>query len=221
MKKRLRNLTAGIGLGLASLLPMKNANAEKIKLDGWLETSLGNPTANLRLYPEVGAYGINLKSLIDINGYYSFTQTDLSHEKLKANVLGLGIKPVLTLFTDKYEKNIKPGLNISYAKGSFFGSTQIGANVSNLEDSTYLTYNGLMLPKNIGRVGVFATGKLKDMGSSYVELEATGPEISKGFSPYARINLQKGAKPGWQAGVSINPKRIFTSQKNKTRKKRK
>ena len=211
MKKKARNLTAGIMAGALSLLPVKNANAEKINVDGWLEASLGKPTANLRLYPRINLHSFNLESLIDLNGSYQFSKTDFSYDKLKTKMGPFEIKPVATLFQDEFNgARIMAGPNISYSvPGKAFGFAELGINPSNIRnDSAFYTYNGIILPKNIGSIGLFTMSPINDFKSTYAELEVTGPNY-KGIAPYARANFLKGHKPTWQLGISITPKKFF------------
>lgn len=215
MKKILRNIGAGVMIGALSVLPLKNANAQDINIDGWLEASLGKPTANLRLYPKVNFNGLHLESLIDINGSYQFSKTDVSYDGLKTNIGPLEIKPVATLFQDEFNgSRVMVGSNLSYSiPGKAFGFAELSINPRNIKgDSAFYTYNGVILPKNLGRIGLFTSSPTNDFKSTYAELEATGPSY-KGIAPYARVNLQKGVKPTWQVGISVTPRKFFKRNK--------
>ena len=205
----------GIAIGaisLASLVPIK-ANAQNI--DGWLEASLGTPTANLRLYPSASYAGINLGSLIDLNGSYQFSKTDLSLEKLTLNKGNVRLKPVLTLFQDQYDgATLRIGPNVSYAvPGKAFGFAELGIDLKDIRKNSQLyTYNSAILPKNMGRVGVFTASPTDDLKSTYAEIEATGPSY-KGIAPYGRVNFMKGKKASYQVGVSVKPKDFVRRRK--------
>jgi len=215
MKKILRNIGAGIMAGAVSLLPMKSANAQNANIDGWLETSLGKPTSNLRLYPKINYHGLKLESLIDLNGSYQFSKSDISYDGLKTNIGPFEIKPVATLFQDEVNgARIMAGPNLSYSiPGKAFGFAELSINPRNIKgDSAFYTYNGVILPKNLGRIGLFTASPTNDFKSTYAELEATGPGY-KGIAPYARVNFVKGKKPTWQVGISITPRKFFKRNK--------
>ncbi len=211
--KTLKGLLTGIAIGLASLLPMK-ANAQSI--DGWLEASKGIPTNNLRLYPKLSAFGVNVKSLIDINGFYQFSKTNASYDGLKTKIDSVEINPVATLFQDEFKGTRgMAGVNVSYSIPEAFGFAEVGINPTNAKkDSKFYTYNGLILPDSLGSIGLFTASSINDFwkmgfGSTYAEVEATGPRIYNGVSPYVRGSFAKGQAPGWQAGISINPKELI------------
>lgn len=207
MKKTLRNLILVTGMiGLASILSVKQAKAE---IGGWLEASLGQPTKNLRLYPSISGKSLKLQSLIDNNGYYRFSKTDLFYDKLKASIGPFAFKPVGTLFTDPYDKQIMGGVNASWGNNKGFGFFEIAAGAKTLGSPKLYSYNSVNLPSGLGRVGLFSAGSITDMINTYFEVEATGPRFARGISPYVRANLQNGVKPGFQGGVSVTPRELI------------
>jgi hypothetical protein len=219
MRKSLRHLL-GIGamaLSAAAASPEK-AEAQEVTPSGWLEASYGEPTANLRLYPQlnIGNRVINLQSLIDINDYYRFSKTDLFSSKLEARFGPVSFKPVATLFTDPDGARIMGGPNLSYAAGPMFGFAELSLDPEDVKGKSFFyTYNGVILPKNLGSLGLFTIGSITNIKPYYAEIEATGPRITKGLSPYVRLNLQEGENPTWQAGVSLNPREMLTPSKEK------
>ncbi|HUW43562.1 MAG TPA: hypothetical protein VMV95_01195 [Bacillota bacterium] len=108
MKKRLRNLTAGFGLGLASLLPMKNANAQ-IKKGSveYIQSEINeNSYARPNLFYQLGK--INGFTFMEFyknhKGYFGKTSLDkevfkgisakaiINHSGEPFGQLGLGVK---------------------------------------------------------------------------------------------------------------------------------
>ena len=187
------------------------AKAQNTTLDGWLELSAGTPGKNLRLYPELNVGPVKINSLIDINNYFQFSKTDLSTSKAQVNAGPINIKPVITAYQDQFNGlRGMLGVNGSYfIPDKLFGFAELSINPLDAKgDSKFYTYNGLFLPNNKGRLGLFTATPTNSIKDTYVELEATGPSY-RGIAPYGRINLQKGQKTTWQAGVSIKPKKVF------------
>lgn len=211
MKKELKKAKKiGKAVLLGIVLVNKPSNSQEI--NGWAEFSAGTPTNNIRAYPSLNYEGVNLKSLIDRNGHFSFSKTDLSLEKLALKKGNFKLNPLITLYSDQYTgSKIMGGLNLSYhtSCGRGFGFAELGTDPRDIREGTVLyTYNSVNLPKGIGRIGVFTQGRINDLKSSYSEVEFTGPE-KKGISPYARVNFMKGQKRTHQIGVSVNPRRLL------------
>lgn len=212
MKKALRNLIIAGAMGLASLLPVKNAQSQDKApiIDGWFEATAGiNQEPNLRLYPTLNIKGVKLKSLTDINGFFSFTKTDLSHSKLE---LKLGkyvvLKPVATFYADPYTKKITADANITVSTDKYSGFFELDLNPVDIKNPEFFTYHSLAT--KIGSFGLFAKVPLKDIRSTYTELEFTAKSIRDcGISPYARANFTRGVRPTYQVGISVNPRKII------------
>lgn len=202
-----------------SLLSPVFAEEKPRVIDGWVESTAGvKQGPNLRLYPRVNINGIKLKSLTDLNGFYSFTKTDLSHEKLEKKLgENLTLKPVFTLHANASEKYATGDVNLNASYKNYSGFFEVDVNPLDIKKSKFCTYHNLST--KIGNFGFFATGKLRDIKSTYTEVEFTGKSIkNSGISPYTRINLVKGDKPTYQEGVSINPRnlvRFFHGRKRK------
>lgn len=206
--KTLGKILTGMAIGLISLIPIKS-NAQSI--DGWLEASKGIPTNNLRLYPRISIGPVNLQSLIDINGFYQFSKSDVYSPKLEAKIGPVSAKPVATLAQDEFN-GIRgmAGLNVSYSVPGAFGFAEVGINPTNAKgDSKFYTYNGLTLPGSLGSLGFFTASPLNNFKNTYAEVEATGSSIISGLSPYARGSFSKEQVPGWQLGISVNPKELI------------
>lgn len=206
--KTLATLATGI---LASFAPIKKAEAQ-VDASGWLEASFGRPTANLRLYPRLNAGNgiVNLQSLIDINNYYRFSKTDVHSDKVALNFGSFSLRPYATLFTNPDGARLRAGSNLSYSfPGKAFGFVELDFDAEGLGESAFYTYTGAILPKSLGTIGFFTSSKLNDLKSTYAELEATGPRITEGVSPYVRVNLQKGEDTTWQVGISLDPRDAF------------
>jgi len=207
MKKSKLLLILGLISG-ASFLPVK-ANAQTI--DGWFEATKGiKQGSNLRLYPQVNIKGFNASSFIDINNFWSMSKNDISYEKIKKELgNSFVLKPVATYFTDPNGKRIMAGPNLSYSHEKWgYGFFELSLDPSNPRKSLLISYSGI--PTKIGNLGLFTSSPIDDMASTYTELEYTAKDIKgSGVSPYARINLQKGVKPTYQVGLSINPKKLI------------
>lgn len=212
-------ITAGI-IGLATLFPTKEVHAQKLKAGGWLEATAGTPVANLRLYPSVSALGINAKSLIDINGYSPFSKTDVSVSGLETNSGYFAAKPVITALQDKTNGvKMKAGLNGSHSFSKVFnGFAEASIDIQNpMEKSELYTYHSILMDKRHILLGVFTSSPANDFSKTYAEVEMTLPRMIKGFSPYARINLQKGVAPSYQAGISLDPIEFYNTIKKNER----
>ena len=216
--KTLGKALVGGGIILSTLLPMKKAQAQAPIINGWFEATAGvYQGPNLRLYPTLKVKGLKLNSLIDINNFFSFTKTDLSHDKLG---LKLGdhvtLKPVATFHTNPYDKKITLDANVTAFTDNYFGFFEVDVNPADLKNPGFFTYHNIST--KIGNFGFFAMGALKDIKSAYTELGFTAKDIKGcGVSPYVRANLMKGVKPTYQVGVSVNPRKII--KKFKRRKK--
>jgi len=205
--KTLKKLLIGGGIFLSSLLPMKKSQAQI--MDGWFEASKGIKQGNnLRLYPSLTIKDVNLKSLIDLNNFYSFSKTGLSYNKLKVEVgSSVEIKPTLSLFAIPEKTQFLIGPNVSYSKGNSFGFFELGID-PNIKESRLFSYNSLGTP--LGNLALFTQTSLKDIKSTYAEIEFTSKDIKdSGVSLYGRTNLMKGMKPTYQAGVSVNPRKLI------------
>ncbi len=208
---KIRNKILGTGLlALLSLAPTKKVQAQDPVIDGWTEVTAGiKQGPNLRLYPRVNLKGFNASSLTEINDFYSFTKNEFSHDKLE---LKLGehaiLKPVATFFANPYTEKITVDANVTAFTDNYFGFFEVDVNPADLENPEFYTYHNLAT--KIGNFGFFATGLLKDIKSTYTELEFTAKDIKDcGVSPYARVNLQKGVKPTYQVGISTNPRKMI------------
>jgi len=210
-------ITAGM-IGLATLFPAKEAQAQK--LGGWLEATAGTPAENLRIYPEASLWGINAKSLIDINGYSPFSKTDVSFSGLETNSRHFTAKPVITMLKDKQDgAKMKAGLNLSYPRSKIGrGFIEASIDIENPKSkSSVYTYNGITMFRGNYFFGVFTSSPSNDFSKTYVEVEMTGPKIIKGISLYSRMNVQKGVAPSYQAGISLNPIDLYDRIKKKER----
>lgn len=212
MKKTLTNLIAAGMLGLASLFHVKNAQAQDKApiIDGWFEATTGiNQGPNLRLYPTLKVKEFKLDSLTDINGFFSFTKTNLSHSRLELK-LGeyITLKPVATFHANPYTKKVTADANITASTDKYFGYFEVDLNPADLKNPEFFTYHNLAT--KIGNFGIFAMGPLKDIKSAYTELEFTAKGIRDcGISPYTRANFMKGVRPTYQVGISVNPRKII------------
>ncbi|MEK6823935.1 MAG: hypothetical protein AABY06_02765 [Nanoarchaeota archaeon] len=179
-----------------------------ISIDGWLEVTKGIEQGNnLRLYPSLKIKNFKASSLIDINKFYSFSKNDLTYEKAKLKINNeLSLKPIGTLHTKPNETKATLDANLTYASDNYFGYVEVDVNPLDTKQPKFYTYHDFAT--KFGNFGFFATGKIKDLENTYVEIQFTGKSIKKsGISPYVRANLQKGVKPTYQAGLSINPRK--------------
>jgi hypothetical protein len=210
MKRLTKILTTG-AIILSTFLPANKTLAQEKEpvIDGWFEATAGiKQGPNLRLYPTLKVKGVKLNSLTDINNFYSFTKTDLSYDKL---ALKLGehavLKPVATFHANPYNKKITGDINLTAFTDKYFGFFELDVNPADLKNPEFITYHNLAT--KVGNFGLFATGPLKDIKSTYVELEFTGKNFkNSGISPYGRVNLMKGTNPTYQAGISVNPRKL-------------
>jgi hypothetical protein len=79
-----------------------------------------------------------------------------------------------------------------------------------IRESKLYSYN--LWSTQIANFAIFTSTKLKDPLGTYVELETTGKFWGMGeagIGPYLRMNLVRGEKPTYQAGVSIKPGRLL------------
>lgn len=195
----------GLGKGIKAQ-DSTNVEKSKISFGGWTEITAGiNQGNNLRIYPSLNAYNFKINTLADFNKFYSFSKNDLSHTKLEKKIgKNVVLKPVATIHTNPFEKKITGDLNLTAFTDQYFGFFEIDANPLDIKNPEFFTYHNI--GTKIGNFGLFATGKIRDIKNTYVELEFTGKEIKKtGISPYARANLMKGTKPTYQLGMSFNP----------------
>lgn len=191
-----------------------------ISIDGWLQATKGiNKGNNLRLYPQLKIKNFNTFSLIDINNFYNFSKNDLYHEKLKINLgKNLHLKPMLTAHTNPSETKLTADANLTYAKGKYFGYFEIDVNPLDVEQPEFYTYHDI--GTKLGNLGIFATGKIRDIKNTYSEIQFTGKQIKKsGISPYIRANVQNGQKPTYQAGLSFKP-RDFVNRLKRDKKQK-
>jgi len=135
------NLAKAVGIGLSFLLTFLPIKGEEAKIiDGWVESTAGiEQGPNLRLYPRVNVEGTKLESLIDINDFYAFSKTDISHDKLEVK-LGDNfiLKPVATFHTNSYEKQITGDVNITASTNNYFGFFEVDVNPKNLKQPNFL-----------------------------------------------------------------------------------
>ena len=217
----MKTIRALLLAGLISFLPIKNISAQDKEpvIDGWFEATAGiHQGPNLRLYPTLKVKGFKLNSLTDINNFYSFTKTDLSHDKL---ALKLGehvvLKPLATFHANPHKAKVTLDANVTASTDNYFGFFEVDVNPADIKNPEFFTYHNLAT--KIGNFGFFALGALKDIKNTYTELEYTAKDIKDcGISPYARVNLQRGVKPTYQLGISANPGKIMNKIKNRSKK---
>ena len=186
------------------------AKPKTISINGWFEATKGIYQGNnLRIYPELHIKDIKANSLIDLNNFYSFSKTDLSYEKAKVKIgKNLNLKPVLTLHTSPDEIEGTINAKLTCEKGNYFGFFEIDVNPLDVKQPQFFTYHDFAT--KFGNLGIFATGKIKDLRNTYTEIQFTGKQIKKsGISPYIRMNAVKGSKPTYQLGISLNPKTFY------------
>jgi len=163
----------------------------------------------MRLYPIVNLNGFKFDSLIDVNNFYRFSKNNFSHERLQLKINdNYTLKPAITFHTNPFEKKVSGDINLSYNWKRGFGYYEINVTPSNTKDTEFYTYDSLNM--GIGNLGLFTTGKINDANNTYAEIGFTGRDIKRtGISPYLRINVQKGVKPTYQAGISVNPRNVI------------
>ena len=213
MKNILTKLGNGIVAGATSL-GLLAAPVAAQSLDGWLEVSAGQPTPNIRAYPSLKlSENLTLQSLIDNNGYYPFSKTDLKDEVMKTDNFSIGL--VATLNTDSDHKWASMGPNLSYDHEKLgYGFFELSLDLSNWRESLFYSYSGI--PTKLGNFGMFTFTPISDIKSTYTEIEATGNSFGEsGISPYMRTNFIGDKFLGYQAGVSVAPRKTIGWLKGK------
>jgi hypothetical protein len=191
MKKKLRNLTAGVMLGAASLIPMKNANAQ---LSGSMEAikSFKSKQSYVRpcLFYDLPA---NIKGFTFLEFYQDgdsfFGRTKLTKEVAK----GIGLRSDI-VHGSGFPNNYGLGLNVDMPKNKI---------LKNLYLTPFLVDNKLKKVENKVLAGYFASIKLPfDMQlSSFGEWNLNGKNGVQWT--YGELNLEK--KLSDKLSVSYNP----------------
>ncbi len=206
--KDIRNklITGALALSI-TISPLKKIFGE---INGWFEATKGIEQGNnLRVYPEISLGNLKYNSLIDVNKFYPFGKHDFSHEKIKIQInKNYFLKPLVTLHTNNFEKKVTAGANLSYNWQKGFGFYEMAFDFQNPKNPLFFTYDALST--KIGNIALFTAGTIKDLDKTYSEVEFTGKEIANfGVSPYVRGNFQKGVKPTYQIGISVQPKKVI------------